>query len=350
LANILYWVAAIGLFGIVILVHELGHFWAAKLTGIPVVEFAVGLGPKIFARRSKAGVLFTLRVFPIGGFCRFVGDGEDGEEDGLGHPRAYYKEKIWKRAAVSLSGPLMNYIAAFVFLMIIFMGIGVQSIDHTVGEVTPSSPAEMAGLLPGDRFAAIDGQAVASPQEATERISAAQGAEMLFAVQRGQEQVELRIRPEWDEAEGRAMIGIRYGTHIARLGLADSARTTWGSIQLMSRLVVDLIRDAIFRGEGTQNFASPIGVAVDVRRETQEGGLPSYLFIASLISVNLGLFNLLPIPGLDGCKLIFLLIEKIRGKRLDPNKEGVAVLVGFALLAGLMVVVMYQDIVRLVGG
>ncbi|MCL1795629.1 MAG: M50 family metallopeptidase [Clostridia bacterium] len=344
MANILYWAAAVMLFGLVILVHELGHFWAAKLTGVHVVEFSVGLGPSILRRRSKTGTAFTLRVLPLGGYCRFLGD-----DDALEHQKAYFEEKVWKRVFVSLGGPVMNYIGAFLILILLFMATGVTTVDHTVGGVMPDSPAHMAGLMPGDRLIRISDRLITSPQDATEQISAVGDTEIPFVIQRGHEEISLSIKPYWDEAEGRSMIGIHFGTYQARFGVADSARATWNSIRLMSRLIVDMIRDSVFKGEGTQNLVGPIGTVIEVRRETQEGGLSSYLFIAALISVNLGLFNMLPIPGLDGCKLIFLALEKVRGKRLDPGREGLVVLAGFALLILVMVIVMYQDIARLFG-
>lgn len=346
MANMIYWIAAVLLFGIVITVHELGHFWAARLTGISVVEFAVGIGPKLASRKAKSGVLYSLRLLPFGGYCRFVGD---EEEDGADAPDAYFKAKVWKRAMVSLGGPLMNYLAAFVMLVAIFAALGVTvGVSLTIDAVVSGSPAEEAGFQGGDIIFRVDGQAVETTDEASKWITAAGTDEIAFEVRRGEETVSLRATPRWNEAEGRNMIGIEYRGVLGTFGIVDSVKLSLLNIGEMSRMIFDLLRAAIFSGEGTKNLSGPIGTVVEVKNITQAGGLRRYLELAALISVNLGLFNMLPVPGLDGSKLIFLLIEKIRGKRLDPNKEGFVTLIGMGLLVVVMGIVMYQDIVRLI--
>lgn len=345
-SNLFYWIAAVMMFGIVITLHELGHFWAARATGVDVLEFAVGIGPKIYARKAKSGVLYTLRILPFGGFCRFVGD-DEAEQSGELTP--YFEEKLWKRAAVSIGGPFMNYLAAFLILVALFSSIGVWAVDQSIGEVMPGSAAEEAGFAVGDYILRVNGEDVSGTAAISERIQNAGDAEVVFEVRRAEETVTLRATPRWSEDEGQRMVGIVYGNGLHTFGLFDSMRISLLNIGDMSRMIVDLLRDAIFKGEGTQNLSGPVGTIVQVKEVTQEGGMSTYLFLASLISVNLGLFNLLPIPGLDGSKLIFLLIEKIRGKRIDPNKEGFVMLIGFGLLAVLMVVVLYQDIARLIG-
>ncbi len=346
--NLTYWILAILMLGIVILLHELGHFWGARLTGVSVMEFAVGFGPKLWSRKAKSGVTYTVRALPLGGYCRFVADDEDDEPD---RPDAYYKQKIWKRAFISIAGPLMNYITAIVLLFLIFFAIGLPiDAEPVVGALIPGLPAETAGFAAGDRIVSINGIPVGTASEASDAIAKAPEGDIAFGLLRGGETIVANVMPAWVESEGRSMIGIEYDqsrTVYRRFGAGVSVKSSFSTIGNMSVMIIDVLRDLLFKGEGVEDLSGPIGTVVAIKEQTQAGGLYSYLNLAAMISVNLGLFNLLPIPGLDGSKLIFLLIEKVRGKRLDPHKEGTVLLIGFALLVGVMALAMYQDIARL---
>ncbi len=346
--NIAYWILAILLLGIIILLHELGHFWGARLTGVPVVEFSVGFGKKLWSKKSEAGVTYTVRILPLGGYCRFMADDEDGVVD---QPGAYSKQKIWKRAFISIAGPLMNYITAFALLFLIFFAVGLPvDLEPVIGGVIPGLPAEEAGFLPGDQIVSINGTQVESASETSQAIAAAGDGEIAFGLQRGRETIVIEATPLWVEAENRAMIGIEYRQDRVisqKLGFGPSLRGSLDTMAQMSVMIVNVLRDLVFKGQGVEDLSGPIGTVVAIKEQTQVGGIMSYMNLAAMISVNLGLFNMLPIPGLDGSKLVFLLIEKVRGKRLDPRKEGTVILIGFALLIGIMGIAMYQDILRL---
>lgn len=349
LINVWYWLLAILMFGVLVMIHELGHFAAARLSGVTVEEFAIGLGPKLLSRKAKSGVTYSLRVLPFGGFCRFVGDGED-EED---LPGAYQKQKKWKRALISIAGPLMNLLTCIVLLFLVYFAIGLPiGPEPVVDALIPGLPAETAGFSVGDRIIAVDGEEITTTEQASRIITDAEGAKITFTVERDGAPVTLDVTPQWTEDEEggpRYMIGIQYrvGTIPVRLGFASSVQQSLILTGDLARMIFDVLRDLFIRGEGMEELSGPIGAVTAVKQQTQAGGLFNYTYLAAMISVNLGLFNLVPIPGLDGSKLVFLLIELLRGKPLDPKKEGFVTLLGFALLIGLMAIAMYQDITRL---
>lgn len=339
----MYWVLAILLLGILITLHEVGHFVAARLTGVGVIEFAVGFGPKLLSRKSKkSGIVYSLRALPLGGFCRFVGDESDPES--AGRDDSYYSAKIWKRVVISLAGPLMNLLVGLLILIIISStyGFAMYNPEPVIAKVVEEMPAQMAGFEVGDRIVSVNGEAMETTDSIATAIAAAGNTEIAFGILRGEENLTLDVTPLWIEAEGRSMIGIEYSYEVVKTG----AFTAFGTIVTG---IYRAIRDLFTTSTGIQNLSGPVGVVNMIKEGTQEYGLFAYLSLAAQISINLGLFNLLPIPGLDGSKLIFLAYEKIRGKPLDPNKEGIITLVGFVLLLGVMAFALYLDISRLTG-
>lgn len=344
MSSIVYWVLAIFLFGLMIVMHELGHFWAARLTGIGVAEFAVGMGPKLWSRKSASGVVYALRAFPFGGYCRFYADDEDQIPD---RADAYSKQKIWKRAVVSLGGPFMNLIVALVVIFILLVTNVYISVEPVIDRLMPGLPAEYAGFLPGDRIIRVNGVDTATVEEISGAITKDDETEITFVVERNGEQVTLFAKPQWVESEKANMIGIYYQQVQVHLGVWPAMQNAVIMTGRMSRMLLDVFIDLIRGKEDVSNLSGPIGTVVAIKEQTEEYGASGFLNFAALLSVNLAVFNLLPVPGLDGSKLIFLSIEKIRGKRMDPNKEGFVLLLGFGLLLVVMVLVMYQDIMRL---
>lgn len=345
--NLFYWIAAIVMLGVLIMLHELGHFWAARATGVRVVEFAVGFGKKLWSRRAKSGVVYSVRILPLGGYCRFVADDEDGMES---HPEAYSAQKVWKRALISVAGPLVNFVTAFVLLFLLFAAVGLPGTVAEVGALMEGLPASEAGFMVGDKIISVDGKPVETPEDASLAIAEAGEREILFVVERDGEQMELTVTPAYTVSEGaaRLMVGIEYRRVTVRLGLGTSLAASWEQMVYMSRMLYDFVRTLLVSGEGADQLSGPHrGWSARCQEQTAAYGLSAYMNLAASISFQLGLLNLLPIPGLDGSKLIFLAIEKIRGKRMDPNKEGLVILVGFGLMVCLAVFAMYQDITRL---
>ena len=343
--NLLYWLLAIVMFGVLVMLHELGHFLAARATGVPVAEFAIGFGPKLFSRTGKKnGVIFSLRALPFGGYCRFYADNENGDEN---NPGAFSRQKIWKRALISVGGPLFNMLVAVLALFILFSAFGLWASTPVVDGLIDGLPAKEAGFEIGDRIVSVNGSEVQTSADASQLITDAGESEIEFVLERGEKEIALSLTPRWSEADQRLMIGIQYKVVPHRFSIGQSLQYSLETTGEMSGTIVTFLRNLIFKGEGVDELAGPIGTVTVVKEQTQSGGVRSYLQLAALISVNLGVFNMLPIPGLDGSKLIFLLVEKIRGKRIPPEKESIVVLIGFGLLLLLMALVMYQDIVRL---
>lgn len=338
----MYWILAILLLGVLITLHELGHFIAARLTGVGVMEFAVGFGPKLLSRKAKSGIVYSLRALPLGGYCRFVGDESDVES--AGREDSYYSAKVWKRAVISLAGPATNLLVGLLILVIMSATYGFATYDPqpVVATVMEGLPAQLAGFEPGDRILRVNGVEMESTQSIAEAISAAGESVIAFDVLRGEETVTLEVTPQWIEDQGRSMIGIEYAYEVVETG-------AFSAFGMIVSGIYRALRDLFTTKTGIDNIAGPVGVVNMIREGTQEYGLYAYLSLAAQISINLGLFNLLPIPGLDGSKLIFLAYEKLRGKPMDPNKEGIITLAGFALLMGVMFFALYLDISRLAG-
>ena len=349
--TILFILLAIILLGVLITVHELGHFVAARLTGIAVKEYSIGFGPKLIQWRSKKHeTLFTIRPFPLGGYCMFYGDETDPEN--ANDPRAFDKAKVWKRALTVFSGPLMNFVLAFVLAVVLMAGYGMMVTQPYLGSVEANMPADTAGLQAGDVLLAVDGQALAvgDPSGLTAAIEKLSGGQSLtLTIRRGEQTMDVAVTPAWDAAEDRSRIGVvvQAYTHLPAGSLLPAA---WNSCVYASTVILKSLGALVTTGEGVKDTAGPIGVVQLVAEQTRTGGLETFLNLAVIISINLGLVNLLPIPGLDGSRIVFLLVEAIRRKPVSRKIETAVHLTGYALLIGLMVFFTFQDVGRLLGG
>jgi len=336
---------AILVFSVIILVHELGHFLVARRVGIEVEEFSLGFGPKL-ASFVAAGTSFSIRLIPMGGFVRMLGEegeeGEEGKED-IADEASYQKKTPLQRMAVIAAGPIMNFLLALLLFVIIFGAIGVTVNEPRVGTVLPGLPAEQAGLQAGDEIVAIDSQNMESWSELHKYISSTEGEVLTFTIRRGNQLMEIDITPRMGEQN--AEIGITMPTR--RLSLVASVTEGFSQTYFLTREILVSIGKIFTRQIPADELTGPIGIVYYVGQAAQ-AGLVNVLYLAALISVNLGLFNLLPIPALDGSKLVFLSIEIIRRRPMDPKKENMVHLVGFALLISLMLIVMYRDIIRFI--
>ena len=368
-----YILLGILLLGILVAVHEFGHFMAARLTGIEVMEFAIGMGPKIVGWTGKRGTKFSLRWIPFGGFCAFYGE-DDVEGKSKDDPRAYNKQAAWKRMLTVASGPLMNFVLALAVAIIFCWTCGVMTVNPGISAVEAGGPAEAAGVLPGDYVLAINGQDVSAYVEdvmgvsAAERMSlfsdtiaeAAPGEEIALTLLRtvGEgdaavtETLEVTVAPFWDEEMGQSRIGISYVAYPisferTRLGFFEGVGHGW-NICVESGAAVFSVLGRIFTDRTVQEgLTGPVGVIDQTSQLVQMGGVPVFLNLMVLISVNLGLMNLLPIPGLDGARFIFHTIEAIRRKPIRQEVEAGIHLVGMLLLFGLLVLMTGRDIFRL---
>lgn len=353
--TILYVLLALVLLGLLISIHEFGHFASARLCGIPVKEFSIGFGPKLVQWHSrKHETVFSIRPIPLGGYCMFYGDTDDDPDGSMkDDPRSYANAPVWKRMISVFSGPLMNFVLAIITAIVLMAAYGVMVTSPFVSDVTPGSPAYEAGLLPGDVFVSVNGQSMAgqSAQTVSQAIgSLANGQDVTLTVSREDGEHPLIIHPYFDEAENRYMIGITIQTGFDSLPAGQVLPAAWDTCKSASTAILQALGKMITTGEGLDQTAGPVGVVQMVAEQTRQGGLEIFLYLMVIISINLGLMNLLPIPGLDGSRLVFMVIEAIRRKPVSQRIESIVHLCGYALLLGLMIFCTYQDVLRLFTG
>ncbi len=332
---------AIIAFCILIISHELGHFAMAKAFGIYVYDFNLGMGPEIFSYKGKE-TKYVFRLLPIGGAVRMM-----GEDEGSDNPRAFNRKPVLKRMAVIFAGPFMNFITAILIFMVVFLMLGMPTQTSRVGMPIPGQAAEAAGIEEGDLVLSINGQGVEGWMQMTEIIQAQEpGAVLDVIIKRGDNTLPLTIKPYFDEESSRWLMGIQpfmeKRSVFSAIGLGVSQ-----SYELSRLLLVTLAK--MVTRQVPADLAGPIGV-VNAVGEAASSGMQNFLILVGFLSINLGIINLLPLPALDGSRLVFLALEGIRGKPIDPEKEGRIHFIGFALLMLLMVMVTYKDILRLIQG
>ena len=334
------------IFGVVVISHEFGHFLLAKANGIHVVEFSVGMGPVLCSFQRK-DTKYSLKLFPIGGACMF--EGEDGlnNSEGAKSPGAFPNANVWARISTVVAGPLFNFLLAFIVSLIMVQFIIIQ--EPVITQVSPDSAAMEAGLLPGDRILSLNGSKVHLYHEVSVFNQMNKGAEVTVVYERNGERYSTVLTPKYDETYGRYMFGIVNNSYVELKGL-DGLRYAWyevrASVLTTYKSLGMLVQGKVSRKE----VAGPVGLANvvgDIYEETKESPMDVFvnmLNIVMFLSVNLGILNLLPIPALDGGRLVFLLIEVVRGKPIPPEKEGMVHFIGFVFFMILMVLVFFNDI------
>lgn len=328
-------IASIFVFGLLILVHELGHYFAARLTGIRVLELAIGFGPRVFGW-TRRGIDYSLRAIPLGGFCRMLGE-NPGDED---EPDSFANQPVKSRALVLLAGAAMNLaLAVAVFFMIFFFIIGTPATESSrIGYVMEDSPAYRAGLESGDRITAIDGESIGTWDDVLVAVSARPNQEIALVAERNGTVLEVTVLSETFPESDRGMIGI--GQPIERYRFWPALRFSFERFGLVVGSIFQVVT-----GRAPLDVAGPVGI-IYVIGEVAQTGFVNLLMLTALISISLGIMNLLPVPALDGGRLLFLAVEAVRGRRIDPEKEGFVHFIGFALLILLILFITYQDILR----
>lgn len=344
LTNYLYIIVAILLLCLLIVVHELGHFIVGRLCGIGVIEFSVGFGPKLLGWRKK-DTDYSIRAIPLGGYCKFV-----GEDDDSAAPDAMNNMPVWKRFLTVAAGPAMNVLFAYlaaVLMLCMFYG----TISPSVDTVVDGSPAHQAQLMPGDVITAANGTEITRDTEGTNALrEIIQASDTIqLTVNRGSETIDLALIPDLvtDEATGKTVRQIGITFQFQKYTLSSAVPGAGRLLKDMSTMMLDFLRGLIFRGEGAEDVAGPIGTVAVVSQQLSVD--PSQLiYFAVVISLNLGIMNLIPFPGLDGSRLVFLTVEAVRRKPVPPEKEGMVHAAGLVLLLALSVVMIWHDIVTFI--
>lgn len=327
--------AAIFVFLSVIVFHEFGHFIVAKKVGIKVHEFSIGMGPKLF-HKKKGETDYYIRALPIGGYVRM-----EGEDENSNDPKSFNNQSVGGRMGVVAAGAIMNFILAIIVFIIFSYGAGMPT--TIIKETIKDSPAYECGIKSGDKVININEKEMKNWDNIVNEISGADAnSDIKVTVLRNNKVIDYNLRPQKDKKQERLVIGIVPTLERSLpLAIAGGFKTTGQILGLMFEFL-----GMLFTGKVNSSYLSgPVGVIHEIGEAAKYGFL-NVLFITGFISVNLGFFNLLPIPALDGSRLMFLLIELIRGKPVNPEKEGFIHFVGFVFLMLLMIFVTYSDITR----
>ena len=320
-----------------VLVHEFGHFAVAKLNDVYVEEFSIGMGPKLFSW-GKGETKYSIRLLPMGGYVKMVGEDEDSDNE-----RAFCNKSVPARLAVTFAGPAMNFIFAIIFFMIAFMYFGSPATNGLIGTVEPGSSADLAGVQQGDVLVALDDFQINTWDDISAFMQQAEvGQQVQVSYTREGELLVSQTQLVANE-NGQAILGIRQGIQRADL-FSSIKRGVVTTVEFTALMLTSLWQ--MITGQVEMEVAGPVGM-VSMVGEYADVGLMYLFLFAGILSTNLGVMNLLPIPALDGARLVFLIIEGIRHKPIDRNREAMVHFVGFVLLMTLMLVITYCDIERL---
>ncbi len=335
---------------IVIIVHEFGHMIVAKSNGIYVKEFWVGFGPTLISF-TKNETKYCLKPIPFGGACVFEEDPECEDPD-----RLFNRSGVWARIMTVFAGPFFNIVLAFVFSILIISMSGSSVIMTTeLVEITDGSPADEAGLKEGDIIKRYNGRRVDLSTEVVIYNIVCDGSPVRLTYERDGQEYTADIRPEYDEEYGRYMFGIVFGRSLDEWTSMNILKYSFYYVRMNIRSTVQGLKGLLLGRLGVDSLSGPVGMAgmvSDIYNEARQDGLPAIVLnmfnLALIFSASLGIMNLLPLPALDGGKLVLLVLEAIRHKPVSRDKEALVNFVGFALLMILMVFVMYNDILKIV--
>ncbi len=348
--SIAYILFAVLIFGVLIAVHEFGHFSVAKLCGVKVNEFAVGMGPAIW-KKQKGETLYALRVIPFGGYCAM--EGEDGSSE---DPRAFTAQPAWKRVLILCAGSFNNFLLGLIVIFCLYLS-AVAFVSPTIASFIEGCPYEgTEGLQAGDRFVRIDGHRVWEYYDVGDFLRQGDGVYDLVLRRDGERVVlkDFAMTPRLYEGRDKELYGFNFAYEEATLPV--KLRYTWNTAMEFSRLVWMGLSQLVHGEVGLQDMSGPVGI-VDLMAETGENAetttdaVYDILYLGALIAVNLAIMNMLPIPALDGGRVFLLLvtslIEAVTRRKLNPKYEAWIHAAGMALLLTLMAVIMFNDILKL---
>jgi regulator of sigma E protease len=337
-----YVLAVVGL-GLLIVLHEGGHFIVARLCGMRVERFSIGFGPTKLAFK-RGGTTFQIAPIPLGGFVQITGL-NPGEDFDRSDPYVYPNRPRWMRLLTILAGPAANYLTAFVLMLMVLLAFGMPSKTQRIIEPVAGKPAAAAGLKAGDVLVSANGRAVNADNPISDVIRAGGGAPVSIDVLRDGKPVTITVTPE-RQANGALQVGIQIGSIDKRtkVGAGTAVKEAFLYPYYTSLGILGGLYDMV-RGRVQADLSGPIGITKEIAKAA-ERGMVDFLAMIILLSVYLGLFNLLPLPALDGGRALFLAIESVTRRRVNPRIEAAVHTAGFVLLLGVLIVVSIKDLIH----
>lgn len=350
---------------ILVLIHELGHFLVAKKLGIKVEEFGFGFPPRLFGIR-RGETLYSINLLPVGGFVKLYGEDaagggslkktKDQKSDTKDIGRAFFARPVWQRFSVVVAGVVMNFILAVIIISYLFgtQGVALPTEHVRITEVLPNSPAAAAGITAGDEVLSVNGVSVQTTEEFVNEIKKTLDKETAIIVEKNGAEETLTLTPRKDFPEGEGPVGVGItSVEIKKyvwwqapfFGTLEAMRFSWMILEGLGQMMFGLV----FQGTKPEGVAGPVGVA-QLTGQAVSYGVTATLWLTALLSINLAVLNILPIPALDGGRLFFIIIEIVTRKKVNPRYEGYAHAAGIAVLLSLMLLITVFDVMRLLSG
>lgn len=363
--NILYYVVPfVFLLGILVFVHEFGHYIVAKLCGVKVAEFSIGFGKQLWGWRDSSGTLWKISAIPLGGYCKFLGDSdaassgnqasELSEQD---KKNAFAFQSPYKKLAIVIGGPAFNYLFAIIVFAGIFFSFGKMDFPPIVGEVIKGSAAERAGILPQDKILTVDGRSVKTFQEFRQEIDMNTSGKVALELMRGDQKINLDVKLEMIPLEVEAnqnqkpMLGVASVNTVAfapiKLSFGESIKEAVVQTWQISAVTLRGVGQMISGRRGTEELGGIVRIAEMTGDISKSSSWLDFLIFMALLSINLGLINLFPIPMLDGGHVVIYLIEILMHREINEQAKEYVFKFGFFLLIALMVFATYNDFARL---
>lgn len=377
-------IVTIVMFLIMVSLHEFGHYIVARVLDFKILEYAIGFGPAIF-KREKNSILYSVRVVPFGGYCKFEGEDEESSD-----PRAFSNRPVWRRILVVAAGGVFNIILGFLIFMVIMPSLSPVS-TNVINSVVENSYLEQCGVQPGDKIIEIDGKSISFYNDITLYTSNLSGNEEIdLTVKRNGEKLDFTVKPteqkitynytdegveyisaingeeemqlipysdnllKQEDLIGKSQVQTRYIIGFVPQTQDITALNIWGNAWNNTKFVVKLVYRSLWEmvtGKvGVEQMSGPVGIVNEVNNAVNQGS-HSWLYVLNLmalLTINLGVFNLLPFPALDGGRLFFMIVELIRRKPIPPEKEGMVHAIGIILLFALIIFISFNDILKLI--